>query len=96
MAACKGSYDPQKLTIKVFDDHARWRYRLAATALWGQSVGLPSFFVLCVEHVIRHHRGLKEVRRQIRQRETAMRREKRRIQQEDKRERREAAKRWRG
>ena len=41
-------------------EETRWRYRIAATALWGQSAGIPSFFILCTEYVIRHHRGLKE------------------------------------
>ena len=91
-AACKGAYAPQKFTVTIDDSHDRMRYRLATTALWGQSVGLPSFFILCAEYVIRHHRGLKEVRRQIRLQEAAMRREKRRLQ----RERKAEAKRWRG
>ena len=55
--ACKGAYSPEKYTVNVDDEHARWRYRLAATALWGQSVGIPSFFILCAEYVIQHHRG---------------------------------------
>lgn len=95
-AACKGAYDPQKFTVTIYDSHDRMRYRLATTALWGQSVGLPSFFILCAEYVIRHHRGLKEVRRQIRLHEAAMRKEKRRLAMEARRARREALKRWKG
>jgi hypothetical protein len=76
-AACKGIYTPEKFTVRIDDSHDRWRYRIAATALWGQNVGLPSFFILCTEYVLQHHRKLKEMRRIIRLRETAMRREKR-------------------
>jgi hypothetical protein len=67
-----------RYTVRVDDDHARWRYRLASAALWGQSVGLPSFFILCTEYVIRHHRGLKDVRRTIRLVERELRKQKRR------------------
>ncbi len=93
MAACKGNYSPHRYTLRVDDDHARWRYRLAAS---GFGMQVPDFFIFCTEYVIRHRRELKEVRRTIRLKEAAMRREKRRRQLEDKRERREALKRWRG
>jgi hypothetical protein len=95
-AACKGIYSPEKFTVRIDDSHDRWRYRIAVNALWGEGISLPSFFILCAEYVLQHHRKLKEVRRIIRQRETAMRREKRLRQQEEKRERREAVKRWKG
>jgi len=46
--------------------------------------------------VLRHHRGLKEVRRTIRQVEAEMRREKRRRALEEKQAKQEALKRWKG
>src|SRR5882724_11626275 len=94
--ACKGSFRPVKYTVTVDDDHAQWRYRIATTALWGQGVGVPEFLRLCAEYVIRHHRGLKEVRHTIRQVEAEMRKEKRRRALEEKRAKREALKRWKG
>jgi hypothetical protein len=87
---------PRKYTVRVDDSHAQWRYEIAARALWGWGVGLPSFFILCTEYVLRHHGGLKEVRRTIRQVEAEMRKEKRRRALEEKREKREALKRWKG
>jgi hypothetical protein len=77
VARCKGTYSPYKYTVRVDDSHDQWRYRMATTALWGQSVDVPSFFMLCAEYVIQHHRGLKEVRRAIREREKELRRRKR-------------------
>ncbi len=81
-AACKGIYSPMKYTVRVDDDHARWRYRIAATALWGETVSVASFFVLCAEYVIRHHRQLAGVRRVIREEEKKLRREKRKRDRE--------------
>ena len=74
--ACKGNYSPHKYTVRVDDDHDRWRYKIAATAIWGQSVDVPSFFIMCTEYFIRHHRKLAVVRRAIREREKELRRQK--------------------
>jgi hypothetical protein len=74
--ACKGEYRPVVYRVKVDDEFAQWRYRLATTALWGQSVSVESFFYLCVEYVIRHHRKLAAVRREIREEEKKLRRRK--------------------
>ncbi len=68
-ARCKGTFSPYKYTVRVDDSHDQWRYRMATTALSGQSVDVPSFFMLCAEYVIQHHRGLKEVRPAIQERE---------------------------
>jgi hypothetical protein len=95
-AACKGIYSPMKYSVRVDDDHARWRYRIAAAAIWGESVSVASFFIFCAEYVIRHHRGLKDVRRTIRLVEAEMRKRKRREQLAEKRAKREALKSWKG
>jgi hypothetical protein len=81
-AACKGIYSPMKYSVRVDDDHARWRYRIAATAIWGESVSVASFFIFCAEYVIRHHRQLAGVRRVIREEERKLRREKRKRDRE--------------
>src|SRR5437660_12028706 len=64
--ACKGEYRPVVYRVRVDDEFAQWRYRLATTALWGQSVRVEEFLWLCAEYVIRHHRQLAAVRREIR------------------------------
>jgi len=87
---------PYKYTVRVNDDHDRWKYRIATEALWGQGVSVSSFFVLCAEYVIAHHRRLKEVRRTIRYVEREDRKRKRREQLAEKTAKREALKRWRG
>lgn len=89
-------YSPKRYAVLIDDPHTRWRLRIAATALWGQGVCIPSFLLLCAEYVLRHHRGLKEVRRTIRQVEAERRREKRRRALEDKAARRAAVKAWKG
>ena len=86
----------KKYTVRVDDSHAQWRYEIAGRALWGWGVSTGEFFRLCAEYVIRHHRGLKEVRRTIRQVEAEMRREKRRRALEEKQAKQEALKRWKG
>jgi hypothetical protein len=40
------------------------------------SVGVESFFVVCAEYVLRHHRKLAVVRREIREEEKRLRRKK--------------------
>jgi hypothetical protein len=94
--ACKGDFRPVVYKVRVDDEFAQWRYHLATRALWGQGVRVESFFVLCVEYVIRHHRGLKEVRRTIRQVEAEMRRKKRKRAREDRAATRAALKAWKG
>jgi hypothetical protein len=94
--ACKGDFRPVVYKVRVDDDFAQWRYHLAAQALWGNGVRVESFFVLCAEYVLRHHRGLKEARRTIRQVEAEMRRKKRKRALEEKRARRAALKAWKG
>jgi hypothetical protein len=84
--ACKGTFRPVTYKVRVDDSHAHWRLELAARALWGQSV--PGFLLWCAEYVLRHHRGLKEVRRAIRFKEREMRKAKRRRAREEKREKR--------
>jgi hypothetical protein len=93
MAACKGDYSPYRYKVRVDDEHDRWKYRLASTALWGQSVDVPSFFILCAEYVIQHHRGLKSVRQAIRQAERQIEKDKKAREREDEAWRRELAKR---
>ena len=92
-AACKGTYSPYKYAVRVDDEHDRWKYRLASTALWGQSVGVPSFFILCAEYVIQHHRGLKSVRQAIRQAERQIAKDRKKRASEDEAWRREMEKR---
>src|SRR5207248_7564326 len=70
--ACKGDFRPVVYRVKVDDEFAQWRYRIATTALWGQSVRVEEFFWLCAEYVIRHHRQLAAVRREIRLKEREM------------------------
>jgi hypothetical protein len=94
--ACLGSFNPQKFTVTVDDSHDLMRYRLAATALWGQSVGLPSFFLTCAEYVIKNHKKLKEVRRTILQAERELRKKKRREKIAEDKARKEAMARWKG
>jgi hypothetical protein len=92
--ACKGDFRPVTYKVRVDDDHAQWRYEIAARALLGQTAS--SFFVWCAEYVIRHHRKLKEVRRTIRQEETEMRRRKRQKARERRAEDRRWRKPWKG
>src|SRR3978361_994156 len=66
-AACLGTYGPYKLQVTVNHSPDQWRYRIACTAIWGEGVGVPSFFILCAEYFIRHHRKLAVVRREIRE-----------------------------
>jgi len=45
--ACKGDFRPLVYKVRVDDDHAQWRYEIAARALWGRpspafSSGVPS------------------------------------------------------
>jgi len=87
---------PKKYTVRVDDFHDQWRYELATRALWGWGVSTAEFFRLSAEYVIRHHRGLKEVRRTIREQEKALRRRKRERELEERRAKREALKRWKG
>jgi hypothetical protein len=82
MAACLGTYSPYRYTVRVDDDHDRWKYRIAAQALGMQEVA--SFLVWCAEYVIRHNRRLKEVRRSIRYVERDLRRARRRFRQAEK------------
>jgi heme exporter protein D len=89
-------YSPKRYAVRIDDPHTRWRLRIAAAALWGHGVSIPSFLVLCAEHVIRHHRGLKEVRRTIRQVEAERRRKKRKRALEEKRAKQAALKAWKG
>ena len=74
--ACKGHFSPRKYTVRVDDTHAQWRYRIATTALWGQSTRVEEFFRLSAEYVIRNHRRLAEVRREIREEEKKLRKQK--------------------
>jgi hypothetical protein len=76
-AACLGTYGPYKLQVTVNDSFDQWRYRIACTAIWGEGVGVPSFFIQCAEYFIRHHRKLAVVRREIREEEKRLRRKKR-------------------
>src|SRR5437764_1030733 len=92
--ACKGSFRPTVYKVQVDDDHAQWRYQIAAQALGMRQVA--GFFVLCAEYVIRHHRRLAEVRRSIRGREKELRRQKRQRAREDKAATRAALKAWKG
>ncbi len=41
---------------------------------------MPAFFILAAEYFIRHNRGLKEVRRSIREREKELRRQKKKLE----------------
>jgi hypothetical protein len=95
-AACLGTYSPTKYTVTVEDSHNQLRYRLATTALWGESVGLPSFFILCAEYVLKNHKKLKEVRRTLLQAERELRKKKRREKIAEDKARKEAVARWRG
>jgi hypothetical protein len=95
-AACLGFYSPTKFTVTVDDSHDCARYRLATTALWGRDVGVPSFFILCAEYVIKNHKKLKEVRRTILQAERELRKKKRREKLAEDKARKEAMARWRG
>jgi hypothetical protein len=77
-ATCLDTYDPRKYPVLVIDTFDQWRYRLAYEAIWGAGLGMPTFFILCAEYFIKHHRGLKEVRRTIQQVEREARKKKRR------------------
>lgn len=76
-AACLGLYHPCAYEVRIDDTHVQWKFRLASAALFGQTVGIPSFLLWCAEYVIAHHRELKEVRRTIREAERQIAREKR-------------------
>ena len=93
-AACLGTYSPTKFSVPVNDDHDRWRYRLAYSAIWGEAIGMPTFFILCAEYVIKHHRGLKEIRRTIQQVEREARKRKRREKIAEDKARKEQKARW--
>ena len=81
-AACLGSYDPKKYPVLVNDSLDQWRYRIAYCEIWGPGLDMPTFFILCAEHFIRHHRKLAVVRRTIRERERELRRQKKERERE--------------
>ena len=93
IAACKGTYSPTKYAVRIDDDHARWRYRIASAALFGEGISIPGFLVWCAEYVILYHKDLKNVRRAIRQAERQMVRDKKKRERDDARWRREMQKR---
>jgi uncharacterized protein YegL len=82
-AACKGAYGPYTFKVTVNDSHDEWRYKIASAALWGQSTSIGEFFRLSAEYVLQHHRGLKNVRRAIRQAERQIKEDKRKRERED-------------
>jgi hypothetical protein len=94
VAACLGTYSPHRYSVRVDDDHVRWKYRIAAQALGMREES--SFLVWCAEYVIQHNRRLKEVRRSIRLVERELRKRRRREQLAEKRAKREALKSWKG
>jgi hypothetical protein len=92
--ACLGTYSPTKFTVHVDDDHDRWRYRIAYSTIWGPGLDMPTFFILCAEYFIKNHRGLKEVRRTIRQVEREKRKKKRQEKIEEDKARKAQKERW--
>ena len=93
-SACKGEFRPAVYRVEVDDTHNQWRYEVAAQALGVDEVS--SFIRWCTEVVIRRNRLFKEARKVIRQRETELRRQRRKRAKEEKAARREALKRWKG
>jgi hypothetical protein len=93
-AACLGSYDPKKYPVQVLDSFDQWRYRVAYEAIWGPGLGMPTFFILAAEYFVRHHRGLKEIRRTILQAERELRKKKRREKIAKDKDRKAQEERW--
>jgi hypothetical protein len=95
-AACLGFYEPKKYPVLVNDSFDHWRYRITYCEIWGPGLGMPTFFILAAEYFIKNHRGLKEVRRTIRQVETGLRKKKRQAKLAEDKARKEAMARWKG
>jgi hypothetical protein len=92
--ACKGTFRPVVYKVEVDDTHNQWRYEVAARALGVNEVSSLIFW--CTEVVIRRNPLFKEARRIIRQRETELRRQRRKRAREERAARRAALKAWKG
>jgi hypothetical protein len=86
--ACKWRFQPETYRVRIDDTRDQFAIRQAAADLGWRRI--EDFLLACARYVIRHHRDLKGLRAELRQRDREDRAEKRR----DAQSRKKALARW--